>query len=102
MLTIQQTVSIPSDRHLSLQLPETAPSGQVTLIISFVPAQKVGESALNVLPTLEALKRQAAEKTAKRIAEGKKPFEGLSDCLKQSKTFAGDPVEMVRAIRDEW
>jgi hypothetical protein len=102
MMTIQQTVTIPSDRHLSLDLPEAVPIGQVTLIISFVPAQKVGESDSYALPTLDALKKQAAEKTAKRIAEGKKPFEGLSGCLKNSKTFEGNPVEIIRAMRDEW
>jgi hypothetical protein len=102
MMTIQQTVTVPSDRHLTLDLPETVPSGKVTLIISFVPAQKMSESNSDSLPTLDALKKQAAGKTAKRIAEGKKPFEGLSGCLKNSKTFEGNPVEIIRAMRDEW
>jgi hypothetical protein len=54
------------------------------------------------LPTLDALKKRVAGKTTKRIAEGKKPFEGLSGCLKNSKTFEGNPAEIIRVMRDEW
>jgi hypothetical protein len=101
-MIFEQTVTIPVDRHLSLDLPETVPSGQATLVISYINAQKPSERFFAQLPSLDELKQQAAEKTAHRVTEGIKPFEGLCGCLKGSKTFAGDPVKIIRKIRDEW
>jgi hypothetical protein len=101
-MIFEQTITIPVDRHLSLDLPKTVPSGQATMVISFINAQKPSERVFAPLPTLDALKQQAAEKTARRITEGRKPFEGLRGCLKDSETFAGDPVKIIRKIRDEW
>jgi hypothetical protein len=101
-MIFEQTITIPVDRHLSLDLPETVPSGQAILVISFINAQKPSERFFTPLPMLDTLKQQAAEKTARRITEGRKPFEGLCGCLKDSKTFAGDPVQIIRKIRDEW
>jgi hypothetical protein len=54
------------------------------------------------LSALEELKRQAAEKTARRKAGGVNPFEGLYGVFKNNSTFAGDPSEIVRSLRDEW
>ncbi|MDR2133963.1 MAG: hypothetical protein LBP27_02555 [Treponema sp.] len=50
----------------------------------------------------DEFQRQAAEKTAKRKAEGRGPFEGLFGCLKGSKAFEGDPAGLVKKWRDEW
>jgi hypothetical protein len=54
------------------------------------------------LSALEELKRRAAEKTARRKADGVNPFEGLYGVFKNSATFGGDPLEIVRSLRDEW
>jgi hypothetical protein len=102
MLTIQLPITIPGDRHLSLDLPKTVPAGQTTLIIGFANSQKTTIAKPDLPPSLDVLKQQAAEKTAKRIASGRKPFEGLYGCFKNSKTFEGDPVTIVRRMRDEW
>jgi hypothetical protein len=51
---------------------------------------------------IDGFQRQAAEKTARRKAEGRKPFEGLRGCLKNSKAFAGDSAELVKKWRNEW
>jgi hypothetical protein len=77
MNTIQQTVHIPADRRLRLDLilPEDIPEGQVEMRIHFSP---VPESS-----TYESIKH-------------------FSGCLADSKTFSGDSVELQRAIRDEW
>jgi hypothetical protein len=102
MLTIQLPINIPGDRHLSLDLPKTVPVGRATLIIGFANTRKTTVAKPALPPTLDALKQQAAEKTAKRIASGTKPFEGLYGCFKNSKTFEGDPITIVRRMRDEW
>jgi hypothetical protein len=102
MLTIQLPNTITIYRHLSLDLPKIVPVGQTTLIIGFANTQKTTMAKPTLPPTLSALKQQAAEKTAKRIASGRKPFEGLYGCFKNSKTFEGDPVTIVRRQRDEW
>jgi hypothetical protein len=48
------------------------------------------------------LEQEAAAKIAKRVAEGRHPFEGLRGALQNSGVFSGDPVEIIRKIRDEW
>ena len=53
-------------------------------------------------PTIAELKRQAAEKTARRKAEGRKPFDDLCGVLSGSPALSGDPVEIVRTWRNEW
>ena len=53
-------------------------------------------------PSIGELKRQAAEKTARRKAEGRKPFDGLCGVLEDSPALCGDPVEIAKAWRDEW
>jgi hypothetical protein len=76
MSTIQQTVIIPADRRLRLDLtlPEDFPLGEAELrVFSPQPAGK----------TYEAIKH-------------------LAGCLADSKAFAGDSVALQRAMRDEW
>jgi hypothetical protein len=94
-MVIEQTVDIPVDHRLTLDVPREVPAGRV--VLRFIPADS-GE----VVPTIEELKRQAAEKTARRKAEGRKPFAGLDGILQGSAALAGDPVEMTRAWRDGW
>ncbi|MHC6204555.1 hypothetical protein ACYULU_15350 [Breznakiellaceae bacterium SP9] len=106
-MTIQQTVDIPSDRRLvlDLMLPEAAPVGRSEVTVTLKPARtSSGESEDTALPAtaIEDLKRQAAEKTARRRLERRKPFEGLYGALKDSKSLEGDPMELVRRWRDEW
>ncbi|GHU01657.1 hypothetical protein FACS1894147_01920 [Spirochaetia bacterium] len=40
-MTIQQTVDIPADRHVRIDvtLPEGAPRGQTTMVLTFTPAK---------------------------------------------------------------
>ena len=77
MNTIQQTVTIPANRRLQLDvpLPETIPVGQAEVLVVVQPVQK------------------AKEKASVRQFAG---------CLAGSATFAGDPVTLQKAVRDEW
>jgi hypothetical protein len=78
MNTILQTVIIPTDRHLriDLTLPADIPTGQAEMLVVLSPAadgSKKGKSVLHL---------------AGRLAD--------------SVTFAGDPVAIQKAMRDEW
>jgi hypothetical protein len=99
MQIIEQTIDIPAKREIFLKLPQTVPEGRATITISINEYEKTGTREI---PSLEKLKLQAAKKTAYRKASGKKPFEGLYGILKDSTTFAGDPVEIVKKLREEW
>jgi hypothetical protein len=76
MNTIRQTVHIPADRRLRLDLtlPDDFP---------------VGEAELRVFSP------QPKERTHKAIKH-------LAGCLADSKTFAGNSLAIQRSMRDEW
>jgi len=77
MNTIQQTVIIPSNRRLQLDLPlpDNIPVGQAEMLVVLSPTQ-----------------------------EGKPPKSILDfvGCFADSATFACDPVALQKALRDEW
>jgi len=77
MNTIQRLVTIPEDRRLRLDLllPDTIPPGASEMLLVFSPAHK-----------------KNARKSLRRFAGS----------LVDSATFAGDPVALQRAMRDEW
>ena len=77
MDTIQQTVTIPQNRRLQLDLPlpDSIPPGQAEMLVVLSPVR--------------------ADKARRSIRH-------LAGCLADSVTFAGDPVELQRAMRDEW
>jgi len=113
--TIRQTVDIPAGHRLrlDLELPEMTRYGtaEVTILIKkpIQPAAKttsgndVIEALLKPFPPLEEFKREAAEKTAKRIARGREPFEEARELLHGRQLFDGiDGVEYQRKLRDEW
>jgi hypothetical protein len=107
MTTIRKTVDIPTDRHLSFDLPETVPVGKATMVLYLIEEDAPGsgkqtDKVAAPFPTMEELKAEAARKTAQRKAEGRSPFESLYGCLKDSPAFSGDPVELVKEWRDEW
>jgi hypothetical protein len=77
MNTIQQTVTIPENRclRLDVSLPDNIPSGRAEMLIVLSPVQKA-------VP-------------AQSLAH-------LAGCLADSKTFADDPVHLQKALRNEW
>jgi hypothetical protein len=78
MNTIQQTIHIPESRrlHLDLSLPEDVPTGAAEMLVVVSPIAEKRN-------TYQAIKHLAGSCAA-------------------SVNFAGDPVAMQRAMRDEW
>ena len=103
-MVIEQTVEIPDSRRIFLDLPADIPQGKAKIRVAF----EVDDYSARIVPfdaafpAIEELKQQAADKTARRKAEGRKPFEGLCGVLENSPALAGDPIEIARAWRDEW
>jgi hypothetical protein len=124
MITIEQTLDIPDDRRIHLDLPQSVPSGRADMVLVLSPAASaaasVAEPAAKAVeraakeapraytpepfPSLEALKEEARQKTAARHAEmlrtGVDPLARFAGCLKD--VFTEDGVEYQRRMRDEW
>jgi hypothetical protein len=90
-MTIEQTVEIPPNHRLIIDVPPEIPPGRT--IIAFTPASKTGRDP----QTAEEALRMAAEKTAD---PDRKPISRLFG--KHKGIFGGDGVAYQRAIRDEW
>jgi hypothetical protein len=71
-MTIEQTVEIPASRWLTIEVPRDIPAGKA--IIAFTPAAD----------------------------PNRKPLSRHFGRLKDSKAFAGDPMEIQRQMRAEW
>ena len=80
MNTIQQTVIIPADRRLQLDitLPDSIPAGQAEMLVVLSPAKSANEG------------------------RARKSVRHLAGRLANSTTFAGDSVALQKAMRDEW
>jgi hypothetical protein len=101
MIAIEQTVDIPMNRHLRLDidLPESVPDGRTNVVLLF----SFPEKAVALSPLLEYVKREAAQKAAERRASGRDPFEELRNSMKGRSFFGGiDGVTCQRSLRDEW
>jgi len=102
-MTITQTVDIPADYRLTIEVPREIPPGRT--ILTFTPASVEVEPSTKKRSSLpggsystieEAL--QAAEEKAKD--PNRKPISRLFG--KHKGIFGGDGVAYQRAIRDEW
>jgi hypothetical protein len=113
-MVIEQIVEIPADRHLRLDvaLPEAAKS-PVRVIMQFPDIESASvetaksrwtpEPPLPRVHTLEEAIAQAEAQAVRRMADPSIPlFNGMGGCLKDSKTFDGDPVAIQREMRNEW
>jgi hypothetical protein len=93
-MTIEQTIEIPADRqlHLDLSLPSDIPKGpaELKLILRTKKADK--ELRIPIISWFER-RREAAQRKALMEFYG---------CLKDSPAFEGEPVEIFRKERDEW
>ena len=107
-MAITQTVEIPADRRLVVEVPREVPPGMVVLTFSPVPTpelpteQESWGTLPNPLPggnyrTVE----EALEAAAKKAADpNRKPISRLFGT--HPGIFGGDGVAYQRAIRDEW
>jgi hypothetical protein len=75
-MTLQQTVTIPADRQLHLDLPPDIPTGTAKIKLVITPQDSAHPR--------------------------RRPFEGLFGCAKDSGVWDGDGVEIIRKLRDEW
>jgi hypothetical protein len=123
MITIQQTVDIPANRRLIVDIPLDVPTGKTSVVLIFSQverseaadmdtinrnAERLNSETLDVLshtfPTIEEIKAEAARKGAKRAAAikatGIDPLQKYCGCLKD--VFDEDGVVIQRRMRDEW
>jgi hypothetical protein len=119
-MTLQQTVTIPADRRLYLDLPETAPTGhaEVLITITLSPSPAHGEPKLGMLTTeqlktlmsadvpdmprsIEVLeRREALQSLAWQYGKSRKEHSlfKYAGCLKDSGVFDGDAMIVATAI----
>jgi hypothetical protein len=100
IITIQRTVDIPADRriHLDIKAPDTIPKGRTQVLLSF-PAVEAAESAAPArepwIPLVSWLRKRREERFRRAVMR-------VAGCLANSPAFEGDPVEVIRKMRDEW
>jgi hypothetical protein len=108
MIEIQQTIDIPANRRLSLELPKSVPSGKSSVRLFFTPAwtatQVSKKSHYNPPLLLADAKAVIAERIRRKeggeiIEDSTRTYAG---CLAGKNIFKGDPVEIQRRMRDEW
>jgi len=98
-MTITQTVDIPADRRITLEVPREVPSGPV--ILTFTPASPAKKDSVpkkrkdprTIEEALQMAEEQAADPNRKPISRLFGTHKGI---------FGGDGVAYQRAIRDEW
>jgi len=92
-MTITQTVEIPPDRRITLEVPPQIPAG--TVILSFTPAHSLIEKKDpgTMEEALQMLEEQVSDPNRKPISRLFGKHKGI---------FGGDGVMYQRAIRDEW
>jgi hypothetical protein len=76
-MIIEQTVEIPASHRLFIDVPPEVPAGRAIIAFTPAPAERAGNP-------------------------GRKQVSRHFGRLKNSKAFAGDPVEIQRQMRDEW
>jgi hypothetical protein len=105
MLTLEQTIDIPADRKLYLELPETVPSGRTKVIINFetLTPQAVAPRSGKFSPELQAAIKEAEEKRARRLARPEEFKARMKRVREGGPLFGGiDGLEYQRKVRCEW
>jgi hypothetical protein len=113
-MTIEQTVTIPADRRLVIEVPETFTSGTISVVLLDAPETAAADTELQ-----EIVKQAGERKVPVRFPDPKT----VAEAVKQAKAkvadpnrlpisrFFGrcpglfgdmDPIAYQRSIRDEW
>ena len=98
MMTIQQTIDIPADRRIFLELPDTAPTGSVDVTLTLKSANKCTDKDSRIadwiLHPIQTYRHTQWKKVFKELAEYRQAYGPF---------FGGmDGLEYQRKIRDEW
>ena len=91
-MTVTQTVEVPANRQITLEIPPQVPTGRVTL--TFTPADAPRKKdPCTVEEAMQMLAEQSSDPDRKPISRLFGKHKGI---------FGGDGVAYQRAIRDEW
>jgi len=103
-MSITQTVEVPADHRLTIDVPREIPMGRAVLTFTLTSVQSSKDQRYDNAPlpggsynTVEEALQAAAEKAAD---PNRKPISRLFGKCKG--IFSGDGVAYQRAIRDEW
>jgi hypothetical protein len=114
MVTIRQTIDIPTDRQVSLKLPESVPSGKSNITLILTPeaveekpvakeSSGSAEDSKKKRPANPPLdRREALIAIAWKTGQTDDSSRKYAGCLKGKNVFKGDPVEIQRKMRNEW
>ena len=92
-MTITQTVDIPANRRLTIDVPPQIPAGPVILSFTPIHALSKKKDPSTIEEALQMAKDRAADPNRKPISRHFGKHKGI---------FGGDGVAYQRAIRDEW
>jgi hypothetical protein len=113
-MVVQQTIEIPADRRVYLDIPPGFPLGKARIEITDIPAEQefaeYKKDSAEQFPgngddprTIVEAKEQAARRAAAEQAGiSRNPFEGLFGSLKDSPHFGRSGLEIQRELRSEW
>ena len=104
-MIIEQTVEIPADHRLTLDLPDEIPAGTANIELAIHPvadASRSGLASYLASNSPRTIGEALAEAERKAAVPNRAPFSGCFGNLKDSATFTGDPVAIQRAMRAEW
>jgi hypothetical protein len=125
-MTIQQTIEIPADRrvYLDLPLPETTPMGraevQITITLASAPKREMSKLGMFTAEQLKTLIDAEVPEQPKNweVLERREAWLSLTwqhgksrkehslfkyaGCLKDSGIFDGDSMDIQREMRREW
>ena len=91
-MIVEQTVEIPVDHRLVIDVPREIPAGPAILTFTLTSAAKVS-SPYTAAEALRMAEERAADPNRKPISRHFGKHKGI---------FGGDGVAYQRAIRDEW
>ena len=101
-MIIEQTVDIPVNHRLTLELPDEIPAWTAKIELAVYPVSGDSHSALAAYLASNSprvIKEALAEAERKAAEPNRKPFSDCFGRLKDSAAFAGDPVAIQRAMR---
>jgi hypothetical protein len=111
-MTIEQTVDIPADHRLTLEIPREIPTGRTILALTLIPVSATMAAKSTITAQLADLKTYLADNSPRTTEEAlQQAAERLADPNRKpiSRHFGthkgilgGDGVAYQRKIRDEW